>query len=292
MWFDRHPTPRLIDAARFFPVIVLTGARQVGKTSLLRRAFPNHAYVSLEVPSIAELAEHDSAAFFARYPAPLLVDEVQYAPGVFHALKSFVDDDRHAMGRYVLTGSQKFELMRGVSESLAGRCAVLELDGLSAAELSAGGIDVATELETVMARGGFPELWRQPDLPTGLFYGSYLATYLERDVRQLVNVGSLRDFERFLRACAARSGQLLNRSELARDVGVSHSTVNEWLSVLVASNQVALLEPWFTNVGKRLEVAEALPARHGAALLPARSRTRRARQQPLPRCGLRDLGPR
>lgn len=243
---------RVADAARFFPVVVVTGARQVGKTSLLRRAFPEHAYVSLEVPSVAELAEHDSAAFFARYPAPLLIDEVQYAPGVLRALKTVVDGDRHAMGRYILTGSQKFELMRGVSESLAGRCAVLELEGLGAAELASGGIETAAALDDLMTRGGMPELWRQRELPVGLFFSSYLATYLERDVRQLVNVGSLRDFERFMRACAARSGQLLNRSDLARDVGVSHTTAGEWLSVLVASNQLRLLEPWFDNVGERL----------------------------------------
>jgi hypothetical protein len=240
------------NAARFFPVLVVTGARQVGKTSLLRRAFPDHAYVSLEVPSVADLAEHDSAAFFARYPAPVLIDEVQYAPGILRALKTVVDADRHAMGRYILTGSQKFELMRGVSESLAGRCAVLELEGLSAAELAGGGVGTAAALDELMVRGGLPELWRQRELPSGLFYSSYLATYLERDVRQLVNVGSLRDFERFMRACAARSGQLLNRSDLARDVGVSHTTAGEWLSVLVASNQLRLLEPWFDNLGKRL----------------------------------------
>jgi len=252
MWFERVTASRVLEAARHFPAVVLTGARQVGKTSLLRRVFPGHAYVSLEVPSVAELAEHDPGAFFSRYPAPLLIDEVQYAPGVFRALKAVVDGDRHAMGRYVVTGSQKFELMLGVSESLAGRCAVLELEGLSAVELAAGGVEVAVELEEVMTRGGLPELWRQRAMPSALFYGSYLATYLERDVRQLVNVGSLRDFERFMRACAARSGQLLNRSELARDVGVSHTTVNEWLSVLAASNQVSLLEPWFENVGKRV----------------------------------------
>ncbi len=191
-------------------------------------------------------------AFFRRHPAPVLIDEVQYAPGLFRPLKALVDADRHAMGRYVLTGSQKFPMMQGLSESLAGRCAILELDGLSSAELRSAGIDVAASLPSMIERGAFPELWRQPDQRAELFYGSYLATYLERDVRQLLNIGSLRDFERFLRACAIRSGQLLNKSDLARDVGISPSTAGQWLSVLVASNQVDLLEPWFVNVGKRL----------------------------------------
>jgi predicted AAA+ superfamily ATPase len=250
VWIQRPVRPRLGEAARYFPALVLTGARQVGKSSLLRHEFPEHHYVSLEVPSVADLAEHDPTAFFAQHPPPVIIDEVQYAPGIFRALKSRIDADRHGMGRFLLTGSQKFPLMRDVSESLAGRCAVLDLEGLSASELTA--LEPAPHTVEMMVRGGFPELWRDRDTPLDLFYSSYLATYLERDVRQLVNVGSLRDFERFVRACAARSGQLLNKSDLARDVGVSPTTAGEWLSVLVASNQVSLLEPWFDNVGKRL----------------------------------------
>ncbi|MBI2378364.1 MAG: ATP-binding protein [Deltaproteobacteria bacterium] len=252
MWFPRHFSERLRDVALHFPAVVLTGARQVGKSSLLRREFPQHAYVSLDVPSTAELAERDPTAFFARHPPPVLVDEVQYAPGVFRAVKVLIDADRHAMGRFILTGSQRFALMNEVSESLAGRCAVLELDGLSAAELMGAGMDAASRFVEVLTRGSFPELWRDPEMPSDVFYASYLATYLERDVRQLLNVGSLRDFERFVRACAARSAQALNKSDLARDVGISPTTAGEWLSVLVTSGQVSLLEPWFTNVGKRL----------------------------------------
>ncbi len=252
MWIQRRFSTQLVQASATFPVVALTGARQVGKSSLLKRSFPDHHYVSLDVPSVASAAEHDPTAFFARHPLPVLIDEVQYAPGLFRPLKALVDADRHAMGRIIVTGSQKFPMMQGLSDSLAGRCAILELEGLSAAELAATGVDVAGSLTRTIERGAFPELWRQPEQRAELFYGSYLATYIERDVRQLLNVGKLRDFERFLRACAVRSGQLLNKSDLARDVGISPSTAGEWLSVLVASNQLDLLEPWFANVGKRL----------------------------------------
>jgi len=252
MWIPRQFGERLRDVARHFPAVVLTGARQVGKSSLLRREFPDHAYVSLDVPSVAELAERDPGAFFARYPPPVVVDEVQYAPALFRSMKPLIDADRHAGGRFILSGSQRFSLMRDVSESLAGRCAVLELDGLSAFELAGAGIGVAGRFVEVVTRGSFPELWRDAALPSDVFFSSYLATYLERDVRQLLRVGSLRDFERFVRACAARSGQMLNKSDLARDVGISPTTAGEWLSVLATSGQVALLEPWFANIGKRL----------------------------------------
>ena len=153
-------------------------------------------------------------------------------------------------GQFLLTGSQKFTLMKNVSESLAGRADIAELETLSFAEIREA--LPKTELETAIVRGGFPELYANLDIDSVAFYNSYLATYLERDVRALANVGSLRDFERFLRACALRSANLLNKADLARDVGVAPSTANQWLSMLEASGQVVLLEPWFSNRTKSI----------------------------------------
>src|SRR5207249_9829763 len=171
-------------------------------------------------------------------------------PAFVRHLKAVVDANRDRAGQYLLTGSQKFTLMKGVSESLAGRVDVVELETLSLGEIRGAVPDA--EVETVIARGGFPELHANPDIESTAFYNSYLATYLERDVRSLANVGSLRDFERFLRACALRSANLLNKADLARDVGIAPSTANQWLSVLEASGQVVLLEPWFSNRTKSI----------------------------------------
>jgi uncharacterized protein len=198
---------------------------------------------------VAELADHDPDSFFRRFPGPLLIDEVQYAPGLFRHLKSRVDADRHAMGRFLLTGSQKFPLMDAVAESLAGRAAVLSLETLSAREVA---LDAKTDYPALLHKGMFPEVWRQPAMDTQTFYSSYVATYLERDVRQVLNVSSLRDFERFIRSCAVRSGQLLNLTELGRDVGIRLQTAKDWLNVLQTTNQIYLLEPYFENVGKRM----------------------------------------
>lgn len=252
--FPRTSSDRILKAASTFPCVVVTGARQVGKTTLLKSLFPQHHYVSLDTHSIAEQAELSPEVFLAKYPAPLIIDEVQYAPSLFRSLKIAIDANRHAHGQYLLTGSQKFTLMKGVTESLAGRSAFIELEGLSAEELAPVIQRPAGPLETqrVVGRGSFPELWRQPGLERDEFLRSYISTYLERDVRQILNVVHLRNFERFLRACAIRSGNLLNKSELARDVGISPATANEWLSILEASNQIVLLEPWFGNLTKRL----------------------------------------
>jgi uncharacterized protein len=180
----------------------------------------------------------------------MIVDEVQYAPGLFRHLKVAIDTRRSRNGQFLLTGSQKFTLMKSVSESLAGRADVVELETLTLAEIRAA--LPKTGLETAIVRGGFPELHANPDIDHVAFYNSYLATYLERDVRSLANVGNLRDFERFLRACALRSANLLNKADLARDVGIAPSTANQWLSTLEASGQIVLLEPWFSNRTKTI----------------------------------------
>ena len=254
MEFQREIAPAVLRLAAHFPAVVVTGARQTGKTTLLTRLFPRYHYVSLDLPQQAQLAEEDPGSFLLRHPAPLLVDEVQYAPKLFRYLKVEIDRNRDANGRFILTGSQKFSLMKEVSDSLAGRCGVLELEGLSTEELG----DVFHDREQregiagILVRGFMPQLWKDPDLRPADYFSSYQATYLERDVRQLLNVSSLRDFDRFMRASAVRSGQLLNKTELAKEVGISNKTATEWLSVLQASNQITLIEPYFANVGKRL----------------------------------------
>ena len=245
--------PLLRQRAATRPVVVLTGARQTGKTSLMRRLFPEHAFVTLDLPSEAEQAERDPASFLARYPPPVIVDEVQYAPGLFRHLKTAVDRDRGRAGAFLLTGSQSLGLMKSVSDSLAGRAGragIVELEPLIFAEARAAHPRLA--VEEFLVRGGFPELYENLTIDAEGFLRSYVATYLERDLRQLLQVASLRDYERFLRAAALRSAQLLNRADLARNVGISGSTAAAWLSALAASHQVTMLEPWFSNRTKAL----------------------------------------
>ena len=252
--FARRLADRLKNLAEFFPVVVLTGARQTGKTTLLRATFPLHHYVSLDLPSEAAAAETDPAGFLRRHPPPILVDEVQYAPGLFRHVKAAVDAGGNQNGQFVLTGSQHFALMQSTAESLAGRAAVLDLHPLSASEIRAAepGHPVLADPATAIHRGFFPALWRQPDLPSAEFYSSYVATYLERDLRVALDVGNLLDFERFMRLCAARTGQLLNKTALARDAGISTKTTATWLSALQACNQVTLVTPWHGNLSKQL----------------------------------------
>jgi predicted AAA+ superfamily ATPase len=252
MWIDRRLAEQVQAAARQFPAVVVTGARQTGKTTLLRNLFPGASFASLDLPSAAWQADERGEEFLRSYDEPVILDEVQYAPGLFRYLKVAIDARRSERGRFLMTGSQKFALMHALSESLAGRCAVLELDTLASAEILAAFPGEAVLPEEILWRGGYPELWRDREVEPRLFYASYTATYLERDVRQALRVGSLRDFERFLRACALRSGQLLNLTELARDVGVAATTARDWLSVLEASSQVMLLEPYFNNPTRRL----------------------------------------
>ena len=266
MWIPRSIEARLLRSARTRPVVVLTGARQTGKTSTLLRLFPNHQFVSLDLPSEAEQAEKEPEGFLRRHPPPVIIDEVQYAPGLFRHLKARVDAGRALNGRFLLTGSQKFTLMKSVSESLAGRADIVELETLSFGEIRAA--IPQTAVETAIVRGGFPELHANPDIDPVAFYNSYLATYLERDVRTLAEVGSLRDFERFLRACALRSANLLNKADLARDVGIAPSTANRWLSVLEDRDR------WrYSN--------------HGFPIVPSPSSRARSSTLPIPVCSVR-----
>jgi len=255
MWIEREISSELARLASTFPVVALVGPRQVGKTSLLEKTFPHYRYCSLDVGANAEAAETRPQDFLERNPPPLLLDEIQYAPSFFRHIKTVVDRQKGHNGLFLLTGSQNFLLMENLAESLAGRAAIIPFLGLSGAEWGAATQARAGHTwKEFLWRGGFPRLWAEVESPVSRdrWYQGYIATYLERDVRRLLNVGNLRDFERFIRACASRCGQTLNLSEVGRDVGISTTTSKQWLSVLQASNQVFLLEPYFRSQGKRL----------------------------------------
>ena len=242
--------------ARGFPVLAVTGPRQSGKTTVARLAFPQLPYVNLEDPDTRELALADPRRFFARHANGAILDEVQRAPVLLSYLLG-VADASPQMGRFVLTGSQQFGLLDGISQSLAGRVGVLTLLPLSQAELAP--LLPGTTLEDRLWRGGYPALHaahREPDPAHWL--AAYLATYVERDVRQLLNVANLMTFQRFLSMCAARSAQLLNLNSLASDCGISQPTARQWLTVLQASHIVVLVPPYHRNFGKRLVKAPKL----------------------------------
>jgi predicted AAA+ superfamily ATPase len=255
MWIEREISTELTELVRTFPVVALVGPRQVGKTSLLERLFRDFTYVSFDVPAYAEAAETRPETFLRRYPPPVVLDEIQYAPSFFRSMKTCVDGRKGENGLFVVTGSQNFLLMEELSESLAGRAAVIPFLGLSGSEWrSVQEVRGSLRWQDFLWKGSFPALWADPEAAPSRerWYQGYVATYLERDVRSLLQVGSLRDFERFIRACAIRCGQMLNVSELGRDVGISAPTSKQWLSVLQASNQIFLLEPYYRSLGKRI----------------------------------------
>jgi len=253
MWLEREITKQIQEVAKTRPCVLLTGARQTGKSSLLERVFPNHSYTSLDLPTLATEAKENGGYFLEKNPPPIIIDEIQYAPDLFKFLKIAIDKTRNTYGQYLLTGSQKFSLMKGVSESLSGRIAILECHSLSIREIHNHTQEKLTTNQILrwMIQGGYPEVHAQ-NLRPERFYADYLATYLERDVRQLVNVRDLSIFNKFLRLLALRSGQVLSMNSLASDVGVSSHTISNWVSILEASNIIYLLKPFYNNYGKRL----------------------------------------
>jgi uncharacterized protein len=254
---ERNIAPVLLQLASQYPVITLTGPRQSGKTTLARSLFSDKPYVSLEDPDTRRYAADDPRGFLAEYARGAILDEIQRAPELASYLQGMVDANPQA-GRFILTGSHQFELMTQVSQSLAGRTAVLRLLPFTLAEVQrlqgdAQSLDLAQHLLT----GFYPRIHDRSLNPSQAL-ADYFATYVQRDLRQLAAVHDLHRFERFVRLCAGRTGQLLNLTSLGNDAGVSHVTARAWIDLLQSSYIVHLLPPWFTNTGKRLVKAPKL----------------------------------
>lgn len=245
----RQASQTLQRLSRGFPVLAITGPRQSGKTTLARATFPDKPYVSLENPDIRGFAESDPRAFLAGFPDGAILDEVQRTPELFSYLQGLVDGDGR-MGLFILTGSQQFDLRSRITQSLAGRVGLVHLLPFSQVELRQTPTPPA-DLETALYKGAYPPLYMRELRPHD-WLSAYVATYLERDLHQLIQVRGLKTFQVFLRMCAARTGQLLNLSALANDCGITHHTAKAWLSVLEASYLLFLLPPHHRNLGKRL----------------------------------------
>jgi predicted AAA+ superfamily ATPase len=256
---------KLIEASKHYPVVTLTGPRQSGKTTLVRITFPDYEYVSLEEPDYRTFAIEDPRGFLAQFSDKVILDEVQHTPDLFSYIQAIVDL-KDISGQFILTGSQNFLLLQKVSQSLAGRCAVLHLLPFSLSEirrrqpLPADSIGrhlpnknryLDEDLATILLQGFYPRI-HDKGLNPGDWLGNYYQTYIERDVRDILNVGDLETFSRFVRLCAGRNGQLLNLSSLANDCGVTHTTSKRWISILETSFIVFLLRPHFKNFSKRL----------------------------------------
>lgn len=268
MYIDRKIERQAEYLSEHFPVVVVTGARQTGKTTLIKKLIGSKegiTYVTLDYPRIRELAKRDPELFLQQYPAPVIIDEVQYAPELLPYIKVRIDEDR-GNGQYYLTGSQMFRLMKNVSESLAGRAGILSLYAFSRAEiygteetpflpsnvLKTKHEETITSVFNRIFRGCMPQMVIDPELSPDAYFGEYMQTYIERDIRELVEIRNESKFLKFVSCAAARTGQELNLSDIAKDVGIDAKTADSWLSLLVTSGLVYLLQPYSANTVKRI----------------------------------------
>ncbi|MCX5686852.1 MAG: ATP-binding protein [Candidatus Omnitrophica bacterium] len=250
-YIHRAIEKELLKAAKEFPVIVLTGPRQTGKSTVLQNIFPKHNYTTFDDPLTSKLANDDPKFFLSR-AKKMVVDEIQYVPSLLPFIKMAVDSDRRNAGHFILTGSQYFTLMGGISESLAGRAALYELLPFSSEEIShCPGDDGMRQSFSAMFHGFFPEIVAH-GVDRNRFYTSYLQTYLERDIRQITSVHDLKIFQNFLELLAARAGNILNIHELSKEAGVSFTSARRWISILESTRLIYLLRPFTKNITKRV----------------------------------------
>jgi len=271
MYIERHIKKAFDEHKKWVGAVIVTGARQVGKTTLIENALPEIQKVALDNKMLLKMVKEDTDKFIDIYSPPLFIDEVQYAPDIFPYLKMSLDKSKKK-GQYFLTGSQPFNLMKNVSESLAGRAGILNMYGLSLREINNEKWNIpflptidyllerkkdyselnAKKIWEIIWRGSYPELYEKPDYPWEIYYDGYLKTYVERDVRALAQVGDELQFIQFMQLMAARTGQILNLNEVASAVGISAPTAKKWLSILKTSGIVYLLPPYYNNLGKRV----------------------------------------
>lgn len=269
-YIKRHAEKTVTELSKMFGAVLVAGPRQVGKTTMLKEITKDIGYATLDDPIVRQSATEESGTFFKDNPPPVFVDEIQKAPELFPQIKMIVDRDRKK-GQFFMCGSQQFKMMKGVSESLAGRLGLITLLGFSLREKYGVSFDkpfIPTDdffaerkkhladisyddVWKTIHRGSMPELYANDDFDWQMFYGAYVRTYIERDVRELSEIGDEVKFTRFMTVVAASTGQLLNLASLARDVGISQPTAERWLSILVASNLVYLLQPYSNNITKR-----------------------------------------
>ncbi|MFH0922127.1 MAG: ATP-binding protein [Fibrobacterota bacterium] len=260
MYVKRDIETALKEIILQFPALALTGPRQTGKSTLLQNLFPDFTYCNLENMIDRQAALSDPYLFLERLGEPVIIDEIQYAPELTSAIKVVIDNDRDKRGRFILTGSQQYHLIRHLGDSLAGRIGIVELLPFCVHEQTrvpdrngvSAGKSILDRFKYACLQGAYPELCVSDITRKGFWYDSYIRTYLERDVRSLINIGNLRDFEKFLTMASLRCGQLLNMSAMAHDLGLSVNTVKNWFSVLEASRLIYFLSPYHSNAGKRI----------------------------------------
>jgi predicted AAA+ superfamily ATPase len=246
--FTRSLAKHLLKLATQFPVVTVTGPRQSGKTTLVKNLFPDKPYVNLEELDLRQLARTDPKAFLSFYQNGAIIDEVQYAPELFSYIQVRVDD-KDIPGEFILTGSQNFLMMEKITQSLAGRVGIVELLPLSYLEISSS-VDETIELYDLILQGFYPRLYKSK-IDSAVFYKTYIQTYVERDLRQIKNIENLDVFQRFMKLCAARTGQLFNLAAVAAECGIAQNTAKNWLSILKTSYIIFTLPPYFKNFNKR-----------------------------------------